>query len=181
MKVRLDGPLGSIEKLGDLAGREALLVHQHERGALVAGQLVQCPADTASQGHITGRCRRRVGCVVVGDAAPEVPNRPPAPVVMRLSDEDPVEPGPEARVSAEPTEGAIGLDERLLGDVLGGGLIAPDQSPGHPARPLDVLRDERAEAALEICIQSGCVQRHLCHRVLAVSRRFFRHVGSALG
>ena len=95
-------------------------------------------AERVSVGLGRGRSRQVVAELDLG--AQPARARP----VDRAVDDDPVQPGTERPAAVEAVEVAHGGQERLLGDVLGGGGVAGDELRG-PERARPVLAKEPLE------------------------------------
>jgi hypothetical protein len=64
---------------------------------------------------------------------------------VRLIYENSVEPGFEAGILPETAQCPVRFDEGILGDVLGGVLIAANQTPGQASSPIAVGHHEVAK------------------------------------
>ncbi len=134
-------------------------MNEDERLALPAGEFGEGLCDPTLERGISGAGGRN-GLLFVPNGAPALPNRTPAPMFVRLIDEDSVEPGFEAGILPEPAQCPIRFDEGILGDVLGGVLIAANQTPGQAASLVVVGRHDVAEPLFQI--QRRCGELQCC-------------------
>src|SRR6266511_1684022 len=144
--ARLDGPAPAAEHLGRLrlgqveeepgGDHQAVPLrhagHGRQQGAAaLAGQRRRLGRrGRVSRGAGLGDPHRQVVLAAAG-----------APAVARLVGDDRQQPGPERRVRAEAVQRVPGLDQALLGGVLGVGGAAGDQA-GCPVRELLVPAHE---------------------------------------
>src|SRR6185312_8982774 len=133
----LERGLADAGDLRGLLGGEPFDVAQHDGGAQrgrQAGQgLVQGPAQFAVLG-LPGGFLLRVGGQFQFPRADRDPGRPAGPLVQRavgLVHRDPVQPGEEAGLAAEPGDAPPGAQHDLLGHVLGFGPVAEQPEQQH--------------------------------------------------
>ena len=148
MHPRLHGADRHVEHLRDLLVRHVLHVGEHERDAELLGDRGEGRRDVAGAGDLVGVVgRRRAGLVlgaVVGDDVQHRPATLAAQLVVAGVHRDPVQPGGERRVAAEPVELAQHREERVLRDV-GGGVGVAEDPQAHGVHALLVPSDESGE------------------------------------
>ena len=127
-EARFDSADGDAEGEGDLVVAQAIDFTQHDGGALIERQLIECLLQPRGQ-FLLGEdaVRRRVAVraelAVQRDVLIErhlirpVATAPEAVPVARLVDGDAVDPGAEARLTAEPVNGAEDAKEDFLREI----------------------------------------------------------------
>jgi hypothetical protein len=120
---RFDGAHREAEDLGDLLVRAALELAHDERGALVEGEVTEGAADVLRADRVV--FDDRLGELLVQLDLGRTPLRLPEPLSADVvgDGDEPVLgiPGPLSAL-----DGAVGVHERGLRDVLGVGLVAED-------------------------------------------------------
>lgn len=116
-----------------------------------------------------GAPRQRLRSDPLGETETSSPAPPP---VGGFVANDGEEPGAKRGFRAEPGHGSIGLDKRLLGDVLGLGVIS-DQEIGQSERVVLVYPHQLLECTL--ITPAGVVQESCLVQWTALHRWFMDH------
>ena len=137
------------ERLGDLLFAEADEVAKRDDDPLLVRKLVHGreqlrPALRVEHGRLGGRGRVPRGLCRGGSERETRATSRRAAAVVRLVRDDAEQPRPERRSGAEAAQGAPGLDEAVLGRVLGLGRAACDEERG-------------AECDRLVCVHEFCV------------------------
>lgn len=134
---------------GRLGDRKLFEVDEDEDLTLGRGQRIERFVDLALKSRVRGSESGRVrGGVAREGVGPLASRGLSSSIVGGLPDEDSIEPGRELRFIAEPTEAAVGAEEGLLRDILGGRFVATDEAPRCADGALAMLRDEGIESFL---------------------------------
>jgi hypothetical protein len=125
MEFAADGVGGLLGEFGDVIVTKVLIGHEEEQNAVLLGEFVECDADPLSKFihfHVTEGTFCGAGGVlddgVVG-LGMDIPRMPAAAEIGAVIEGDPIEPGPDIGIAAEVGEVAPGLDEDVVGGVLG--------------------------------------------------------------
>src|SRR5207247_2961001 len=151
-----DGPFGNAQRGRYLAIVVAVIVAEDDRGR----QLGRDPAQGSQQVGSGGLVRRVGGRGGAAQAAQHLADRAQfdaAPVGERAVDRDAVDPRFGGRVGAPARPGLEGLDEGVLGAVLGGFGVGQDRREGTEDAWVSGLVE-----AVEVVLRAGlvCVGRH---------------------
>ena len=155
--ARLHGADGAVEHRGRLGDRVALHVDQHQRRALLGGQLVQrgehqprrsSPTARSAGSSVAGVAdasepRSRVLLEVVGQRLGPAYLRRAQPVEAGV-DDDPVQPGRDGGVAAEGPGPAVRRDQAVL-EPVGGVLAVAHRAQGDRPEPVAVPVEQDAE------------------------------------